>query len=283
MTEPMPMPPPETAVEHTDNRPKSKGEKIFDWTVYGLMNYAGTFLLTMPLAYFIKHGAGKNWYDKIDRGAEELGLHKGFGGNIVKALQSTFITFWGGNVMLVPVRLAENFKVGIVTKLNEWLGDKTDPSQIQEAPKQTWGTLIGGRLVAFFMTFSMMFAADMMIGKYFQQLQELGGNLFKRFAKPKNAQKAYHYGEIAALDSFATVASTALLYVTSHFFAQKREEKIERKLASKSGTHADEAELETAPAEKSPPLQPAQPPLQLHGERAHEGMAQQAALVPQVS
>lgn len=232
MTEPMPMPPPVTQQEKAP-KIKSKGEKLFDFFVYGPMNYVGTFLLTMPLAYAIKYGRLSAWYDSIDRAIGSVkiagvGLHEGkFTGKVVKALQSTFITFWGGNAMLGAIRVAESEKLPIVSKLNTWTGDPTDPQTIKDEPQQTWGTLIKGRCVAFCMTFGIMLTGDTVLHHHFDRFQKATGEFFKKNFTRIQPQKAFHYGEIAALDIFATAAASALLYVSSKFFAQKRDEKIE--------------------------------------------------------
>lgn len=220
---------PKTPAELEERRPKSKGGQIFDAAVYGAMNYAGTFFLTLFLANELKHG---KTFEKFYKAADEKLIKMGVHEKVREPFLGAFITFWGGNVMVPIVRLAESFRTPIVIKLNEMTGDKTDPKKIKDAPKQTWGSLLHGRAVAFASVFALMVGTDQIFGDQYKAYSKNVGNFFSKnfshlFTKVKDPKAAaYNFGEIAALDMFATAASTALLYLSSHRAANKREKKI---------------------------------------------------------
>lgn len=160
-------------------RKLSIGEKVFDVSVYGVVNYLGTLILTVPIAHALQYGVGKNTFDSI---AGRL-PSEGVGGKLSRALLMATTTMQGGNVMLLPVKWAESHKVGFVNKVNKAFGDKTDPSEIQEVPKQTWGSLIGGRILAWTTVFGSMFGADFVVGKQFAAYEQWFGRKTSQIMK----------------------------------------------------------------------------------------------------
>lgn len=238
--------------EHAAPAPasKSKGEKRFDQLVYGGLAGLGTLILTVPLAERLQHKWG--WSQKLLAGMEKR----------TESLLSTFLSaekskkyaqdatsvtalMEGGNVMLLPVGILEHYKVPLVRAANESMGDTTPPEKIQETPKQTWMSLIQGRLSAWVLVFASLTAASSVFKKtfttYVEECGELGAKLFKTTShkqifdeagKLKTVETApYKYGKIAALDLFATAAAATLLYVGGHFFARRHEQKKEHREA----------------------------------------------------
>lgn len=161
-------------------RKMSAGEKLFDFVIYGPVNFFGTLLLTVPIAYSLERGIGKGLF--------QWGVNKLMGMNlnraVAKDIMRTTTLMQGGNLMLIPVKWAEHRKVGIVKKLNEWLGDKTDPASIEEAPKQSWGSLLMGRLVAWATVFVSMRTANHFfeekMGKFETSFGEGTAQFFKK-------------------------------------------------------------------------------------------------------
>ena len=210
-------------------RKLSAGEKLFDFIIYGPVNFFGTLIATVPIAWSLQHGFGKKGFDRVAEGLTKLGASKEASRSIL--LSTT--TMMGGNLMLIPVKLAENVKVPIVRMLNRWMGDTTDPAAIEEAPKQTWMSLLQGRIVAWTTVFVSMFAADKFFHKQFESYNEWFGQKAAQWTKrPTHINgaetKTYGYGKLLALDIFATVAATTILYFGSRFFARSAEEKKQR-------------------------------------------------------
>jgi hypothetical protein len=142
----------------------SKGERVFNWTVYSGINYWVNLLSSIVIAdYFINKG-GK---DILNKGAESLGkavassrissYERGFK-NSQTALK-TLTLLSGGWLLLVPMKLMEDNKRPIVHWLNKKLGvDQTAPDGHQETPdeiyieqeqpQQSWVNVIKRRVIA---------------------------------------------------------------------------------------------------------------------------------------
>lgn len=227
---------------------RSIGEKIFDWTTYGGLAGVATFVLTIPVAWMFKHGPLKPHYDNAAVWVRDKGLRflpESWRPHVVQHGLMTAILMQGGNLMLWPISKMEQNKKRIVHGLNVMFDDKTDPRTIEEVPEQTVGSLIKGRTMAFcavfasILTFGLTFKGTM---KTFET--EFGEHTNRLFRKSKNARgTAFQFGELAAVDLFATAAAATLLYVGSHFFAKKQ---VEKKIGTHGITgarHAEEAPL----------------------------------------
>jgi len=227
----------------------SKGDRLFDGLVDVVFNYVGTFAATLGIAHWLQHGGGKGMVDRGTKRLENwLGRVKlgGYAGQVM----TTSILMPGGSVMLIPLHYLEKHRKPIVAWFNRQLGDTTDPAQLIEPPQQSWGSLIKGRLVAWAVVFSSLVGVTSLLGK--DKVKELENGFAKNvvckiFDKPTHQladgfavlnggkpveTKTFQYGIIAAVDIFATAASTALLFVSSRFFAKKRDEKQQRRAAS---------------------------------------------------
>ncbi|MFZ4125058.1 MAG: hypothetical protein ACOYJ2_03175 [Rickettsiales bacterium] len=163
-------------------RTPSKGEALFDLGVYGGMNYIGTFLLTIPVAYSLKHGALKKYYMSAHRWLTKKGMSDG----LAEKVLDTTTLMQGGNLMLIPIAMAEHHKKDIVKNLNESIGDHVDPSAIEQAPEQDAWSLIKSRALAWGVVFSSMAAAGLFMGKQLGQFEEWCG---EKTAKLFGAQR----------------------------------------------------------------------------------------------
>lgn len=257
---------------------KSKGEKLFDWLVYGGVNYLGTFALTVVVADWLQtHAWGKAVCDWGKRSLMKAGINEKTADTAV----TVSLLMQGGTLMLLPVHALEKRRTDIVSWLNRKFGDTTDRATIaQEVPEQTWGSLIKGRLVAWGVVFSAMFGAELIFKDNFKAFSHNTGSwLAKQFgvaeAARNESSRAFRYGKLGALDVFATLASTAILYTSSKFFAQRREER--REYLQHHPQLAPQAEHIMMDA--ALPLRGEVPVASLKGDRQHEGAVQaQAAL-----
>ena len=214
---------------------KTRGDRRFDWLTYGMLNGVGTFLLTLPVAYWAEHGKGKPVFDKASHWLSGKMSEKS-----VRSLLTSLTLGLGGTIMIVPVRFMEGMRTEIVSwfNRNEPVSGKSDPNVPQPQP-QTWGSLLKGRAVSWGVVFGAL------KGMQFTGLLD-GLDKFKSgFAsfvcdKLKLAKgtveapsKAFKYGELAALDIFATAAAASLTYVVSRFFAKHRSPEVQAKLAAR--------------------------------------------------
>ena len=276
---------------------KSKGEKAFDRGVYAGFAGVGTFLLTVPVTYLLKyHGKVAPHFERaVDT------MHRGLS-KIFPALKretadkvmTTTALMMGGNMMLLPIGVAEKHKVAIVSGLNTAMGDPAPPEQIEKAPKQTWGSLIESRLVAWLAVFTAFKGAEKFVPKTLTLFeQEVGERMCTLLGKPKERMvagklvpsKTYLFGKIGALDFFATIAAATLLYVGGHFFARRHEEKKEIREARRHNAAGDapDAQGEDGQVDGSQAVR-AVTKTQVTGEKQHAGRLQSAAeIAPSVS
>lgn len=211
-----------------ESRPKSIGGKVFDWITYGGIAGVGTFIVTLPLAYWQKYTPGRKFYHTASDALQRIGVSEKIA---VNATETTNLMH-GGNLMLLPVLGLEYFRTPIVTGLNRLFNDPTDPESVKDAPKQTVGSVLKGRLLAWTAVFVGFTGASKIIPGQMQAFENKVGEMTcKIFKQPVIAEsKAYRYGQIGALDAFATITAATLLYTGSHFFAQRRQHRTHDKI-----------------------------------------------------
>jgi hypothetical protein len=261
---------------------KSKGEKTFDRAVYVGMAGVGTFVATLGLAFMLKHGgwAGPRYQRAVEWTQRNLGrfLSPQTSEKVAEEAVMTTALMMGGNAMILPIGAAEHYKVPIVSGLNVMMGDKTPPEAIEQAPKQTWRSLIEGRLVAWGVVFGALMTARFAVPNSFKLFQvEVGERAHeavqwlrgapKLTGEAMEGTKAFRLGKIGALDVFATAAAATILYIGGHFFARKQAEK-------KSGNVA-EAKRHGLPMMRSDaeaePVMQAGAVTAVTGDKAHHG------------
>ncbi len=268
--------PPEPRVEAKIR--KSKGGKLFDWGVYGGIAGVGTFIVTIPMAFVLKDGKRAGQYERVVGWVEKHAgrfLSPSTAKKFAEEAVMTTTLMQGGNAMLIPVGIAEHYKVPIVTALDEKLGDQASPESIEATPKQTWMSLIEGRMLAWGAVFSTLFSASLAFPKTFQTFtNEFAERACKLVGKPtwdvaKNQEsRAFKLGKLGALDVFATAAAATLLYVGGHFFARRHEEKKAHLPPSHHPLFSDTAD---AVGEGLPAVRDAGPDSTILGAKTHAG------------
>jgi len=212
--------------------PASRGEKIFDWLVYGGIAGLGTFIVTIPMTYWAKYGSGSGYF----KSASKWFQSKGFSPQTAEDLSMTSSLMQGGNLMVLPVKIAEDNKVAIVTKINDMLGEKTDVSALEAEDRQSWGSIIKARLMAWAVVFTSLRTAGHMLGN--ERFEAFNESFSKNLiCKPLGVAthiagqetKTFKVGKIAALDLFATAAASTLLYIGTRVFAHWERQRKEAK------------------------------------------------------
>lgn len=231
----------ETRLKHSSPPPpeaaRSKGEKLFDWLVYGGLGGVATFLVTIPLAYWMRYSGGEakmaTWLDKV-----------GVRGNLAKQVLNTTTLSHGGNLMILPIAYAEARHAQIVDGLNKMVGDPTPVEEIQAKNKPTFGSLVRGRVTAWlavlagFVGFGTAFKHTVQtfeneMGERFCKLANVPRHYFAEAVEngfktmKQHESKTYRIGVISAQDIFATACAATLLYFGSHFFARKKVERAQ--------------------------------------------------------
>lgn len=226
----------------------STGEKLFDLITYGGIAGVGTFFLTIPVGYWAKYGGGAKHFENATNYLTKQGLGHHFAHDVV----NTSALMQGGNIALIPIKLMENHKPEIVDKLNKLSGDKSGNKSVDEDTRQTWLSLGKSRVVAWLSVFTGFRATAAVIGpeKFGKFEESFAARLCETIGKPTHVlgkeTPHFRYGKIAALDVFATIASSIILYTGSRFFA-------------KANIHWDTDPNNPSPKNTAPEAAPAQP------------------------
>lgn len=209
------------------NKPLSRGEKIFDWLTYGGIAGVAVFIATIPTTYWAKYGGGSKYFKAFSNGLQKLGMSS-------RSAEDAALTTGlgiGGTLMLLPVKLAEDNKIAAIEKIDKIMGDSTNVAELENEDKQSWGSIIKARAVAWLTVFSSFKIAGMTLGDKLGHFEEaVGKKTCAMLGKPTHIAgqetKAFRYGKIAALDVFATTAASILLFVGTRFFAKKKKEMV---------------------------------------------------------
>ena len=275
----------------------SKGDRLFDTLVYTGLNNISTFVLTLGITYGLLHG-----FKKVGVGKEAVNEHfkkasadlgaflekmKSGRGEHAPTIMLTTALGIGGTLMIVPIKFLEDRRTGIVGYFNKKLGDKTDPSELKEAPKQSWGSLLLGRATAWLVVFASLTGAAKLLGSdKFAKFEE--GFAEHVVAKPLGKSvktfgehtAQFRLGKIAAIDVFATLAATILLETSSKLFARRREEKERLKAPSPETTVAMPR---VAPIAQETSATSASPRTQISEATLANGPVREASAQPQLA
>lgn len=256
-----------------ENRPVSKGGKLFDFLTYFGLATVATFFATIPLAKMFTSGRFKFIADKLHNGLKNVGASDHFAAEAVK----TTNYMWGGNLMLIAVGAMEYFRTPMVKFFNRAMNDPTDPKSIEDAPPQTVGSILKGRLVAWSTVFIGFNAITLAMGKEgYNKLLDSAGNAW---AKLRNNPKSFENGRLGAEDGLATISSAALLYIGSHFFAKRAyERRVEKDYLKKK--QADEPVVAAPTTDAAPTPAANDKPLPQISQAQHERALERA---PQLS
>lgn len=141
----------------------SKGEKVFNWSVYSGLNYWVNLISSVAIAdYFINpksSGSAKlnSWISKSTKALTNMGVELKKAHHNSKIGIETFVLTSGGLILLAPLKWLEDHKRETVHKLNKKFGTsekdadgrELTPDEIyieQEQPKQSWGNVILRRI-----------------------------------------------------------------------------------------------------------------------------------------
>lgn len=304
-------------------RKKTRGERLFDFTVYAGIMWGVNELITTIIGRGIMKGEGVlEWGTKQATGRPELLKSKydalmskipgGFVGTVGKQAINIFILTIGGNILVPVAKFLEDRKGKIVRWTDSWLESKDTKhterleqahTEMDNAPKQSWGSLWEGRgtvlgaaiLIDFFIggndapstkllkntplnDWSSMTRASTSVTRLFTSILKPSMRETIKNARaisphtivesvesalknpalkdiPKDVLKKAEEGKgmgFAADNSFVLVLSAATafcFYLTSKFFARKRDEKEvynehKREVLQDKKTHQPTASLE---------------------------------------
>ncbi len=208
--------------EEKPRRKRSVGELAFDWSAYGFTGVVTLIAGVIP-GYFFRYGKGVKVADPIIKNLVKTGLSRSAAEDAV--ITTTLMT--GGFVTLPLIKTLEDNKMPFIEDVNEAVGCETDRDAIGKEHRQTWNSLLKSRAKAWAMVFASFRGVGALIGaeKFAQFEKDFSKNVVCQplgKATHINGQetKLFKYGRIAALDVFATMAATVLLYIGSRIFAK---------------------------------------------------------------
>jgi hypothetical protein len=243
------------APEKAKKPKRSKGEKHFDWVTYVGWNSFANLILGVALTYWsrakisAKSTFGKSYYNKTgdttyksimeNWSREKLGM-----GDSAGVLVDTTMLSAGGNVTAVGVKFLEDSKPDLVKYYNEKLAPDEVDMPLVDKRKQTWFSVIGGRLVVIAGVVPGMTMLGHVLGKSkmpdphnpnkmlskfdaFENIiaKNVEENIFtKRFgwkANPKNPSVLFKVSKVISLDVIAIALGSAIFYVASKALSQK--------------------------------------------------------------
>jgi hypothetical protein len=230
------------------------GERLFSRIRFGIAE-AFILIVSAVLAYRSRYGEGtlKKWSETASQWV---------GGRVkderlAAMFSSTLITSWGGWFFVPPMHWMDQKKEAIVTALNTRFGKPGEVEHgrenIRKEQKTSLFTVLLGRVASFAAVFGAFFAADRMLGKdagenykfdtYCKKFGAETHKLFYRltFRSPARdaeimQKRSYRYGEIVALDLFATTIAVALWTALNALFAGWSEKKTPAALPESTAT-----------------------------------------------
>ncbi len=241
---------------------KTTGEKAYDRIQFAIGNVFILFF-TAVIAYVAKYGKDKygpvpnvfrkfqDWlYDKLLHNKVFPLEEKGeFAKRMAGATAGTMVLFHGGNLFAPAMRWLENNREKIATAINKRWGKpgevEAGHERLKDAPKQSWGDVIKGRIAAWLIVFASFATADTILGKdkktgmyKFDKYEEWFGRKVaglvpsgKELSKvpmeqplnpAQSSNSAYRFSKILALDLYATSAALIIWNFVSRLSASLR-------------------------------------------------------------
>lgn len=260
---------------HTPKQHKrSVGLRAFDAFLYPFLNNTGVFVISVIATYLTNKGGahpvtgelpfGKTGEFFFKRGEWLKGKFTGMGMSEKAADMSkmVFFSFADGTLLAPIVKLFEDRREKIASWIDNRLGTTpTDPAVYKAEPKQTWGSVLEGRLA----TSLIVVPTAVVLSKagLNQVLFEKPGiKLGEMVAQRPKVAKLFgkldipEVFRVSAFEAFYTTVCTGGLYFISRLLARRHDQKIE--------TQNEQLALGTQPATlaleaPTPAIEPATP------------------------
>jgi hypothetical protein len=240
--------------EEAEQKPVAKQHRtlglwLFDAFLYPFLTNFVVFGISVAATYLTTHGAdrgrnGKLLFGKIGeffhaRGEWLVGKFKNMGMSHNQADMSkmVFFSFADGTLVAPLVKIFEDRRENIARKIDDALGTTPENMSVYAAePKQSWLSVIGGRLATAAIVVPTAVALDKtgLNDKLFSRPGERMGHWVA--SKPNLAK---HFGQLdlpglfktGFFEAFYTSVCTAGLYFSSRMFASKQGKKKERAIS----------------------------------------------------
>lgn len=239
---------PDAPGEKNGKRKKIPEEKQFDLYLYGSFSYFGQALASVLATQWAKFGSGEKFFEKAtnwlsDGPLAKAGINPATARKQANTLLVATALITVGNLFLLPVKYVENHKADYVARLKDWRNQRreargetiTDEERqaqdaaiaaIRQEPKQSWASLICGRV---FSLASIYAAISAVGGDRNKAMEDFSAKaLSETLAKTgvaKNvaySEKVQNFGRIAFVDFAYSIVGAGSLYAYSHFLHPKK-------------------------------------------------------------
>lgn len=271
---------------------RTPGLWLYDALLYPIINNTLVFAISVGATYLTTKGGTRNQqgelvYGRIGEFFQKRGdwlvrKFKSFGMNDESASMAkmVFFSFADGTLVAPFVKVLEDRREQFAEKIDHALGTRSEDLSVYEAePKQSWSSVVGGRLATAAIVVPTAVALDKLhlhdkkAGKFLplnekfftnpgvalgNKVQEKGW--FKNFAQKHDMPEI---AKVTVFEAFYTSVCTLGLYLSSRFFARKqgekqhlKEEKAYEKMHAAEGTDTGvlTPEPASAPEKKPAPL-----------------------------
>lgn len=228
-----PSPPP--AVK--EKPPRTKGLWLLDTFLYGILANTSVFLMSVAATYLTSRGdmtnaEGKRVYGRIgkffyDRGEVITGFFKktGMGEESAKMSKMVFFSWFDGSLLAPLIKLAEDQRKPLAKRIDKALGtEPADDSVYDTEPKQSWGSVLGGRLAtcAVVVPTAVLLDKKGLNEKWFYTYGKALGEKVEQIpmvAKHFGKHDIAEIGRVSLFEAFYTSVCTAGLYISSRMIA----------------------------------------------------------------
>lgn len=210
---------------------RSFGEKAFDWLVYGVWNHGVNLVLSAAVTYWAREtGARGKMVNKL--------TNKGMGEAGSGLLVDTLALSMGGNLTAMGVKPVEDKKVDIVKAINKQFSPEEENTPLADTSKQTWFSVISGRLTVLVGVTLAMMTLGQLVGKKtlpdgkkisrLQIFEEKFGEKLTKFLTGKTHKdgqptRLFKMNKVLALETIAVTLGSFIFYGASKMFSKKSE------------------------------------------------------------
>lgn len=214
------------------------GNIIYDFGVFGTIAWLGVAALSAFSAHEAQYGKNKyfGWLRTINDKASS-GITKMLSTTILKDASpktiegyakgtTMFLTLgMGGNALMAPIKWLEDNRQSNAALIDKALGTTPpDPETVAHEPKQTWKSVLSGRLISWGTSYLAFLAmGPALTGKISNWFGDHTTKAWMKMKPASNPQTVRKWADIAAFDVLFTVITASLTYMCSRSIAQKNE------------------------------------------------------------
>lgn len=213
---------------------RTTGNKLFDLLVYPSIAFGAVFAFSVWMLHTTKFGSGAahdgfkslvkstaDWFGKLSvfKGQSQEQLTKKADNYI-----SVLVSFFAGTLLIAPIKIFEDYRGKISHKIDEYLNSvPKDKSAYDQEPRQSWGSVFGGRAITFGLVLGLATVAGKNINAGAQRVARKIASTWGKWHPSSRVElkKVEEWSFVSAFEGFYTALCAALIYVFSRNLARK--------------------------------------------------------------